>query len=576
MDALRPWVMTGHETQDEEKYYQRINVNTASANELVTLPGIGMRKADQIIAGRLPKYTRISDMEDVSGIGMHTIDKIRRFVTTGVSTLSLDELDISAIDVLYLSSAPPVGEETEIEQRIRYFVRAEYGLKHDTQVNINLSRLTDFVYGIGEAFELGRQILDTLGTGSLLQPGSLCIPSEADSASFTSVDVSDLELRVSTAHTELAGIIAALEKPIGDGTDGTSKPGQIVDALFEAGQYGVSGAIPSGPDDPDLEMRRQNVLAELTKRLNECQKLQQEAATLKRDAQDETAQDRQLAAMFANAVNALVNAMKALFGRSFVVMPTFVPHNPEELGQALAQDDLLAGLGEHRVRLWLQQAALVHPPLRQLEDALIMTEAWRQPTDSADEPAFTLQVAQLPFDKDSKWLALDDDERGSRINADITTDRGALSLVMAVAGNQTMPDTGSSGGVVRFAGLLLHQWDELIPSDTVETSVSFQYDGPNSQAPQCLLLAVPAQREKTPAVWQEDELAEIVKDTMDLAKIRAVDLDAMRETGNESPDEQGMGLALPALMLPRDPTKPGWEREGALQYLEQWLDALER
>jgi hypothetical protein len=146
---------------------------------------------------------------------------------------------------------------------------------------------------------------------------------------------------------------------------------------------------------------------------------------------------------------------------------------------------------------------------------------------------------------------------------------------MAVAGNQTMPDTGSSGGVVRFAGLLLHQWDELIPSDTVETSVSFQYDGPNSQAPQSLLLAVPSQRDTTPRLWTVDELVEIVKDTMDLAKVRTVDLDAMRELGTEEGEnKQGVGLMIPSLMFPVDPDRPGWDREAAFETIEDWLEAL--
>jgi hypothetical protein len=121
---------------------------------------------------------------------------------------------------------------------------------------------------------------------------------------------------------------------------------------------------------------------------------------------------------------------------------------------------------------------------------------------------------------------------------------------------------------------LLHQWDELIPSDTVDTSVSFQYDGPNSQAPQCLLLAVPPQRRKFPEVWHVDDLVEIVKDTMDLAKVRLVDLDAMREIEGDTSDEQGVGLVIPSLMFPADPDNPGWAREAFVETIKDWIELL--
>ena len=559
VEGLRPWVMTGFETLKHDRYYQPININTASATELITFLGIDPLEADAIIAGR--PYARFADLENVSAVDPITVNSIRPFVTTGDSTLSLAELGISAIDVLYLSSVPPVGEETEIEQRVAYFVRAEYGLKSDTRVNIDFSRSSAFTYGIAEAIELGRQLLDTLGTGSLLQPGSLSLPAEADTASFTPDDVNDLRPRATDAHTEVNRITGDLEAPIGDGTGATRTPDQIIATLFEASQCGVSGAIPPGPDDPDLDTRRQNTLAELQKREKEYQKHWLEAFP-----PDESVPppppDRQ--------IRSLVEAIKALLGRSFVVLPTFVPYKAAELADAFAQNDLLGGLGEERVRLWLQQAAHAHLPIRQLEDALIMAEAWQQPTARASEPALTLQVAQLPFDPANRWLALDDDERGSRINADITSDRGALSIVAAVSG--TDPAVTPSG---RVTGLLLHQWDELIPSDSVDTSVSFQYDGPNSQAPQCLLLAVPSQRSVTPGTWQVDDLAEIAKDTMDLAKVRLVDLDAMREIEGDTLGEQGVGLVLPSLMFPTDPDNPGWARDAFVDSITEWVELLE-
>lgn len=56
-----------------------ININTASATELESLPGIGPSKAAAIIANR--PFTSVDDLERVPGIGARTIDQLRPLVT---------------------------------------------------------------------------------------------------------------------------------------------------------------------------------------------------------------------------------------------------------------------------------------------------------------------------------------------------------------------------------------------------------------------------------------------------------------------------------------------------------------
>jgi competence protein ComEA len=55
-----------------------VNVNTASAAELETLPGIGPSKAEDIIANR--PYASVDDLDRVPGIGPATLDALRDLV----------------------------------------------------------------------------------------------------------------------------------------------------------------------------------------------------------------------------------------------------------------------------------------------------------------------------------------------------------------------------------------------------------------------------------------------------------------------------------------------------------------
>ncbi len=53
----------------------KININTATREQLMTLNGIGVVLADRIIAGR--KYQQVDDLLKVKGIGEKTLEKIR-------------------------------------------------------------------------------------------------------------------------------------------------------------------------------------------------------------------------------------------------------------------------------------------------------------------------------------------------------------------------------------------------------------------------------------------------------------------------------------------------------------------
>jgi len=62
----------------------KVDVNTASAAELASLPGIGDSKAAAIIAEREKKpFASVDDLERVRGIGERTVEDLRSKVAVG-------------------------------------------------------------------------------------------------------------------------------------------------------------------------------------------------------------------------------------------------------------------------------------------------------------------------------------------------------------------------------------------------------------------------------------------------------------------------------------------------------------
>ena len=115
--------------------------------------------------------------------------------------------------------------------------------------------------------------------------------------------------------------------------------------------------------------------------------------------------------------------------------------------------------------------------------------------------------------------------------------RGRISLVALTGAGYDparRPLEGSS-----LCGLLLDEWPEQIPNRVESTALVFQHKEPTARAPQALLLAVSPTGQGS---WTENDcelLRTILEETLDLAKVRTVDL-ASLENG---------GQVLPALYL---------------------------
>ncbi len=78
--------MCGNEkslSQNTDKKSDLLNINTATAEELQTLKGIGQTRAEDIVNYREEKgnFSKIEDLKNVSGIGDVTFDKIKDQIT---------------------------------------------------------------------------------------------------------------------------------------------------------------------------------------------------------------------------------------------------------------------------------------------------------------------------------------------------------------------------------------------------------------------------------------------------------------------------------------------------------------
>jgi len=203
--------------------------------------------------------------------------------------------------------------------------------------------------------------------------------------------------------------------------------------------------------------------------------------------------------------------LKAAFGKSFVVLPRFTAPNALELQTALADTVKIQDNDSLAAATWFQRASRVRDGLSRLDGALRYAES----LETGEK--LSLRVAQLPYQADDRWIALPMKPGGS-----LSTSRFSLVIHGASTIDVKLPLTG----------VLIDEWVEVVPSPKETTGLVFQYDQPDAMAPQAILLAVPPDQDQPWNLWQ---LQQVLLETLDMSRIRAIDPDTLDEVGHFLP-----------------------------------------
>jgi hypothetical protein len=430
--------------------------------------------------------------------------------TLGRVYITLGNLGLAPLDLLYLPESEGEAQRSELEERVIYHaLRSEKeGGKRPGAVPANADIQLTFArdpvdpewparsLSFAEVLEAARSIR-RLVTGSralnardLAQPNQKLPPATEDD---------ELGKRANQAVDAFKQAYADLIKAaFPSNADDPIDPEKVRLALMKLAEFGIPGAVPFSPtDDLDEELK-----AKALKSLRaQAESVEREAA--KRLQHIETPPDGE------PGLDYHLARLKAVFGPNFIVLPWFVVANPADLNKALAASLTLQGGDPLASVTWFQRVARVREGAARLDAAMLYSEALGGAT-----LGFT--VGQLPYAPNERWVALPRTPE---------TPAGPRVSLVVLASGEIDPSQP-------LAGLLIDEWVEVSPNKEETTGVAFHFDAPQSRAPQAILLAVGSDNRPE---WDLDTLEATVLETLELAKLRTVDLTALAEAGQFLP-----------------------------------------
>lgn len=408
--------------------------------------------------------------------------------------LRLSELRLAPLDYIYAAEGGREGQAAELDERIRYaLMRQAGGLAPGAVLRIDPRRragwaASDLSYG--EFLELARTARRLITAARGIDGSELGLPEANQPAA---IDLAELRGRADQAANLLGQLENTLRRGIGPA--GVANLDVLRTALLRASHFGIAGAVPVAATGEGAAEREALTLQAATVLDAIAQRLARAAAGGAAAGAPEEAQMARL---------------RALFGDAFVVLPRFVAANGPELERALADSTALQGGDPLAAVTWLQRASRVRDGAARLDAALRYAEAIGSAGPS-------LRVAQLPYSERDRWVALP-----LTAGAGLSPARFALVIQAAPAIDVKAP----------MAGVLIDEWVEVLPSASETTGLVFQYDQPDASPPQSILLAVPPDLEQPWTLWS---LQQVLLETLDLARIRAVDPEALDEVGHYLP-----------------------------------------
>jgi hypothetical protein len=418
-----------------------------------------------------------------------------------VREVRIPDLRLCPLDLLYMAQARNETERGELEQRLRYFVlqTAPATVPPGSDVRLDHSRAPQWplntIVSLGEFLEAAQAVRQLLTSARALAAEDVALPEESPPSG---VNIAELRGRATVAINALRLVQTDLRTQLNAPTGADLTALRAV--LLRAAHFGVYSAVPVSAqgDTPAIRSglldQARSIDGDVASRL----KAVDELASLPASADLVAQRDRE------------IDRLKLVFGRDFLVLPRFKAANPSVLTPAFAVSGALQGGNPTEAFTWLNRAARVR------EGAARLLEVQRY-ADALEDGAATLSVAQLPFTAGERWVALPP-------TSDAPLPPGRLSLVTCAP---VPPD------LTQFmVGVVIDEWNEVVPSARETTGLVFNYDEPDARAPQAILLAVAPDASKP---WDLEALESTLLETLEMASLRLVDPDAMLELNHYLP-----------------------------------------
>jgi hypothetical protein len=421
--------------------------------------------------------------------------------------VTLADLKIQPLDVLALARAVLQPDQGSLlDARIIFALLGDDATKTNASVDYTAQpgRNPAVDRTFPEIMELAGTLGATLGASRPLGPTDLFSPAGAVNVTQDPINATEILGRATKAGTALASAINALTLATPASFVAASATTAQIQALQSAIRGGAAiaperafttlGETPGGLFDAASAL-----LTELTRRQTNVPQAQPSDA----DGQVQFALD----------------TFKAIFGSDSFVMPQVDVPASTLTSAFAARSTLLGGTDDSLPGRFLQQAMHGRAQLAAYRKLSLYTRAL-----GGTPPR--LDVVQLPVVPGEQWLALP-------FPTSMPPQESRVSLLLLTQGSQPAP----SG---TWTGIVLDSWTEIIPSMTQPTSIAFNHNSPRAEAPQCILVAVPpnvASGQK----WSTADIVASLEETLDLAKVRAVDRDLL-----------DIGQLVPAIVIPND------------------------
>lgn len=469
-------------------------------------------------------------------------------------TLPVRNLFIEPIDLVYMMHLQRENPDTsELQYRIEREVRKQKRLPLTTRIQILEQDRTGFDAGDYTLFAveplaagLGKLLMETrsLRPEDFLTPndeaageaGALWAPEFLRRQMRTVVlKMEDMEATLGNALDNAEALLSSLP-----GNESHPQMEQRLrsireDTFFYAG-LGWVKAVPPAIDRLDKltleqEIRRcRNIHNDARQRMA---KARQQWAGNSTQLLSDLMRQPPPAMDVAQEVALLETVTELLFGRFYRICPDFRLPVPGTLEQSMNDTELKSSTNDFAIEKWLQTQAPIRPKMDLFYRSNMLTELFGGTKES---DGFALLQLPLREGKAGPWVG---QEYG-----DFVPHGDTLAMTL-----ELQEDFAFTNGT--FSGLLIDDWQELVPDPEMNTGIALQYDQPDTEAPNVVLLAMTPRQG---ADWDWPTLQDTVFDNLDLAKLRGVDPDLIKNSF--------LDQLLPAVLGPVETT----EEDGVLQY----------